>query len=125
MINDRNLNPHKGIHTPHARYDFVPDSIHRAVWMQKLRAVKNCLDALWFENGSSCTNSLPKTKSVLHRVIQSLIATDLTGQRFTHCPLITDLAPLICQLLNSARTDITVLYNLAIDQPIRRRGKSA
>ena len=33
---DRNLNPHKGIHTPHARYDFVPDPIRPVVGMQEL-----------------------------------------------------------------------------------------
>jgi hypothetical protein len=33
---DRNLNPHKGIHTPHTCYDFVPDAIHGVVGMQEL-----------------------------------------------------------------------------------------
>ena len=36
MVADRNLNPHKGIHPPHARYDFAPDPIHRVVGMQEL-----------------------------------------------------------------------------------------
>ena len=33
---DRNLNPHKGIHTPHARYDFIPDAIAGMVRRQEL-----------------------------------------------------------------------------------------
>ena len=33
---DRNLNPRKGIHTPHARYEFVRDSIRSVVGMQEL-----------------------------------------------------------------------------------------
>ena len=32
----RNLNPHQGIDTPHARYDFVPDPIRAVVGMQEL-----------------------------------------------------------------------------------------
>ena len=35
-IPDRNLNPHQGIDTPHARYDFVPDPIRAVVGMQDL-----------------------------------------------------------------------------------------
>ena len=33
---DRNLNPRKGIHTPHARYEFVRDPIRPVVGMQEL-----------------------------------------------------------------------------------------
>jgi hypothetical protein len=38
-VADRNLNPHKGIHTPHTRYDFVPDAIHGVVGTRFVDAV--------------------------------------------------------------------------------------
>jgi hypothetical protein len=40
-VADRNLNPHKGIHTPHTRYDFVPDAIHGVVGMMVRPAVSS------------------------------------------------------------------------------------